>query len=157
MNGAWTAGTGDHQQFMRIALTMAERGMAAGGAPVGACLVRDGNVVARAQNAVVAHVDITAHAEVEVIRLACRDAQSLSLAECCLYVTVEPCAMCIAASHYAGIREIVFGADIAVMNQFTHNELTAADFGAGMAAPALTGGVLAEECAALVRQWGGMQ
>jgi tRNA(Arg) A34 adenosine deaminase TadA len=155
MNGAKTAGAGEHQQFMRKALAMAERGMAAGGAPVGACLVRDGVVVGLAQNAVVASLDITAHAEIVVIREACRELQTLSLSEFRLYVTVEPCAMCLAACHYAGITEIFFGADIAAMHAITGNEL-ANDrnvTGVRQLAPDITGGVLESDCIAMLNAW----
>ena len=155
MNGAKTAGAGEHQQFMRKALAMAERGMAAGGAPVGACLVRDGVVVGLAQNAVVASLDITAHAEIVVIREACRELQTLSLAGARLYVTVEPCAMCLAACHYAGITEIFFGADIAAMHAVTGSELSTDNNSAGGAQPSpeITGGVLASECIAMLNAW----
>ena len=125
MKAAGKTGADEHQRFMRIALQMAERGLAAGGAPVGACLVHEGVVVSKAQNAVVANLDVTAHAEVVVIRKACRVLQSLQLANCTLYVSVEPCAMCFAASHYAGISEIVFAADIKTMQALTGNELSA--------------------------------
>ena len=67
------------EQFMRVALTMAERGMAAGGPPVGACLVRDTEVIASAHNAVISDLDVTAHAEVAVIRSACRELRALDL------------------------------------------------------------------------------
>ena len=69
---------------------------------MGACLVKEGQVIARAHNAVIADLDITAHAEICVLREACREQRTLSLVDCILYVTVEPCAMCLAASFYAG-------------------------------------------------------
>ncbi len=164
MNGAELTGADEHQRFMRAALQMAERGMAAGGPPVGACLVRDGVIISRAQNAVVADLDITAHAEIVAIRTACREQRTLSLESSTLYVTVEPCAMCMAASFYAGIGHIVFGADIAEMQARTGAELgagsnagsdtAASDFFANVAGmPGMTGGVLDEECRALLDAW----
>jgi tRNA(Arg) A34 adenosine deaminase TadA len=155
MNGADTTATGEHQQFMRIALTMAERGVAAGGAPVGACVVRSGVVVSRGQNSVVANLDVTAHAEIVVIRDACRELQTLSLPDCQLYVTVEPCAMCLAACTYAGISHVYFGAGIDAMHAITGNELPSnLNLGSGkLKVPQLTGGVLADECAALLHAW----
>lgn len=154
MNGAGTAGAGDqHQQHMRTALTMAERSLAAGGAPVGACLIRDGQLVARAGNAVAANLDVTAHAEIELIRQACRELNTLSLADCQLYVTVQPCAMCLAACHYAGITDIYFGAGIEAMHRVTGNELAVGMQNADASGPLLTGGILAQACEALIERW----
>ena len=154
MNGAGTAGAGDqHQQHMRTALKMAERSLAAGGAPVGACLIRDGQLVGQAGNAVVANLDITAHAEIELIRQACRDLKTLSLSGCQLYVTVQPCAMCLAACHYAGISEVFFGATIESVQRVTGNELAADSSQQSASDVQLTGGILAAECEALIESW----
>lgn len=144
------------ERFMHRALEMARRGLAAGGPPVGACLVRDDVVLAESANAVIGKLDITAHAEVEVIRHACAAQRSLDLSGSTLYVTVEPCAMCLAACHYAGIRTIVFGASLAAMQAITGGEITlkpeslAADVDTPLQ---LHGGVLASECTALLTQW----
>lgn len=145
----------DAERYMRFALQMAERGMAAGGPPVGACLVRDGDVLVSAHNCVVGELDITAHAEITVIRQACRELQTLSLSGSVLYVTVEPCAMCLAASHYAGIAEIVFGAPIAAMQAITNDELSvpAEELLGDAASLSVSGGVLSAECQALLDQW----
>ena len=142
--------------FMRAALTMAERGLAAGGPPVGACLVRDGQIVSRNHNAVVGELDITAHAEIVVIRDACRALRSLQLEDCVLYVTVEPCPMCLAACHYAGIGRIVCGAPIAAMQAITGSELLVSPdalFAAQAGKPLITHGVLAQESQALLDKW----
>jgi len=141
---------------MRTALEMARRGMAAGGPPVGACLVRDGRLVSRNHNAVVSELDITAHAEIVVIREACRELRSLNLEGCVLYVTVEPCPMCLAACHYAGISAIVFGAPIDAMQAITGHELlleSDALFANQGNRPLIRGGVLADECQLLLDQW----
>ena len=136
---------------MRIALQMAERGMAAGGPPVGACLVRDGEVIASAHNSVISELDVTAHAEISLIRQACRELHVLSLEGCSLYVTVEPCLMCMSACFYAGIREIVFGAPIGAMQALTNSELC---MDVGELYPAtITGGVLEADCLALLARW----
>jgi len=142
---------------MRTALEMARRGMAAGGPPVGACIVRDGRLISRNHNAVVGELDITAHAEIVAIRDACRELRRLNLEGCVLYVTVEPCPMCLAACHYAGINRVVFGAPIAAMHAITGNELlldTDALFGNAPVRLQLHGGVLADECSLLLEQWG---
>ncbi len=142
---------------MRVALEMAERGMASGGPPVGACLVRDGELIAKSHNSVIGELDVTAHAEIVAIRDACRVLRSLNLAGCSLYVTVQPCPMCLAACHYAGIAEIIYGVSIEAMQAITHSELcvSPAELFAGRAEqPIITGGVLTDECQALLERWG---
>jgi len=144
------------EQFMRVALSMAERGMASGGPPVGACLVRDGTAVAKGHNAVIGELDVTAHAEMVVIREACRTLRSLRLNDCSLFVTVQPCPMCLAACYYAGITEIVYGVSIEAMQAITQGELcvSPAELFAGRAEqPMITGGILAAECQALLTSW----
>lgn len=138
------------ERFMREAIGMARRSLAAGGPPVGAVLVRRGELLASAQNEVVAALDVTAHAEIQLIRSACKSLRTLSLEGCELYVTVEPCAMCAAASLYAGIERIVFGAPISAMELRTGREAHAPD---EMAAPARLGGVMLDECLALFDEW----
>lgn len=145
-----------HEPFMRAALEMARRGLAAGGPPVGACLVRDGQVISRNHNAVVGEFDITAHAEIVVIRAACRELRSLQLEGCVLYVSVEPCPMCLAACYYAGIRSIVFGAPITAMQAITGSELLATPdvlFARQADKPHVIGGMLAGDSQALLDQW----
>jgi tRNA(Arg) A34 adenosine deaminase TadA len=156
------AGTSQHEVFMRAALEAARRGMLAGEPPVGACLVAGGasgtpTIVTTLSNAVIGELDITAHAEMRVIRAACRQLRKLDLNGCQLYVTVEPCLMCLTACHYAGITEVIYGAAIADMNAITGNELggrPAASPG-GTALLKLEGGCLAAECRALIATWSG--
>jgi tRNA(Arg) A34 adenosine deaminase TadA len=146
------------EQFMRVALEMAERGMASGGPPVGACLVRTGQVVSRGHNSVIGELDITAHAEMVVIREACRKLRTLQLQGCVLYVTVQPCPMCLSACYYAGIREVVYGASIEALDAFTGNELCASPaelFAGRTEQPLLTAGVLADDSRALLQSWNG--
>ena len=146
-----------HDVFMRAALAAARRGMLAGEPPVGACLVADGKIIATLSNAVIGELDITAHAEMRVIREACRQLRRLDLSECTLYVTVEPCLMCLTACHYAGIAEVFYGAAIADMNAITGNEVGSSP-GASlrdMVSLKLEGGCLAAECRALIASWSG--
>ncbi len=140
---------------MRAALEAARRGMLAGEPPVGACLVADGEIVATLGNAVIGDLDITAHAEIRVLREACRQRRTLNLAGCSLYVTVEPCLMCLAACHYAGITEVIFGAGIEDMHAVTGNELhgTLPSSPDGSDALRIEGGCLAAECRALLTAW----
>lgn len=96
--------------FMAMALEEARAAAARGEVPVGAVLVRGGEVIARAGNRSRADSDPTAHAEIVAIRAACRDAGSERLPDADLYVTLEPCAMCAAAISFARIRRLYFGA-----------------------------------------------
>jgi len=95
---------------MREALDEARQGMAGGEVPVGAVVVLDGAVVARAHNAPIALVDPTAHAEVLVLREAARKAGNYRLPGATLYATVEPCAMCCGALLQARVARLVYGA-----------------------------------------------
>jgi tRNA(Arg) A34 adenosine deaminase TadA len=96
--------------FMDMALQEAEKAAARGEVPVGAVLVLDGEVLARDGNRTLELNDPTAHAEVLVIRAACRAMASQRLPDCDLYVTLEPCPMCAGAISFARIRRLYYGA-----------------------------------------------
>jgi cytidine deaminase len=98
------------RSHMQIALTEAEAAAARGEIPVGAVLLRDGKVVAQAGNRTRELNDPTAHAEVLVIREACRVLRQERLTGCDLYVTLEPCPMCAAAISNARIGRLYYGA-----------------------------------------------
>jgi tRNA(adenine34) deaminase len=95
---------------MSIALEEARAAAARGEVPVGCVVVRDGTIVARAGNRTIADRDPTAHAELVAIRAAASALGSERLADCDLYVTLEPCAMCASAMSFARIRRLYFGA-----------------------------------------------
>jgi len=95
---------------MSIAIEEARAAGARGEVPVGCVVVRDGTIVARAGNRTIADHDPTAHAELIAIRAAASTLGSERLADCDLYVTLEPCAMCAAAMSFARIRRLYFGA-----------------------------------------------
>lgn len=99
------------ETFMDMALSEARAAAKAGEVPVGAVIVRDGAVIARAGNRPIALADPTAHAELLAIRAASRALGNARLADCDLYVTLEPCAMCAAAISFARIRRLYFGAE----------------------------------------------
>jgi tRNA(adenine34) deaminase len=98
------------QSFMDDALAEAHAAQAAAEVPVGAVLVREGAIVARAGNRTLRDRDPTAHAEMLVIRAAAAALGSERLTDCDLYVTLEPCAMCAAAISFARIRRLYYGA-----------------------------------------------
>lgn len=96
--------------FMALALDEARAAAAAGEVPVGALVVRGGEILARAQNRVERDRDPTAHAEILAIRAACRITGEKRLSDASLYVTLEPCAMCAQAIALAHLEGLVFAA-----------------------------------------------
>ena len=105
------------EDFMRLAIEKTREGIAAGQSPFGSAIVKNGEVVAVTHNTVWKTTDPTAHAEVNCIRRAAASLGTIELAGCTLYSTCEPCPMCLAASHWAKIDRVVFGATIAAMSR----------------------------------------
>jgi tRNA(adenine34) deaminase len=99
----------DHEPFMRLALAQAAVGRAAGEVPVGAVVVLDDVVVGRGYNHPIGSSDPTAHAEVLALRDAARTTGNYRLTGAALYVTVEPCLMCVGAIVHARIATVVYG------------------------------------------------
>jgi tRNA(adenine34) deaminase len=99
-----------HQAFMAMALDQARQGLAAGEVPIGAVVVLDGRVIARAFNQPISTCDPTAHAELLVLRDAGKAAGNYRLTDATVYVTLEPCLMCVGALVHARVREVVYGA-----------------------------------------------
>jgi len=98
-------------QFMELALAEARCAGERGEVPIGAVLVLDNRVVAKAGNRTRELNDVTAHAEIVAIRLACEELGQERLAGADLYVTLEPCTMCAAAISFARIRRLYYGAE----------------------------------------------
>lgn len=113
----------DDQRFMRMALDACRQGVAKGQTPFGACIVRDGQVIACTHNTVWLNIDPTSHAEVHAIRVACRHLQHVHLEGCTIYSTTEPCPMCFSAIHWSRIGRIVFAARVEDAQAFGFNEL----------------------------------
>jgi tRNA(adenine34) deaminase len=138
------------QAMMQLALSEARAAMAAGEVPVGAVVVRHGQVIATGRNAPIDALDPTAHAEINAIRAAAQVLGNYRLDDCELYVTLEPCAMCSGAMLHARLKRVVFGAadpktgaagsviDLFAQNQLNHQT-------------GVHGGVLAEESGALLQ------
>lgn len=133
---------------MDAALDVARRALLAGEVPIGACLVCGDRSLAVA-NRVVSTQDPTAHAEIQVIRAAAKQWRDWEPGACRLYVTVEPCPMCIAACHYAGIREIVYAVSLADFNELSGDELLAPVASGAL----LTGGCRRDASLELLRTW----
>lgn len=140
------------QELMAAALAEARAAVAAGEVPVGAVVVRDGRIIARASNRTVRDQDPTAHAETLALRAASQVVGSWRLDGCTLYVTLEPCAMCAGAIVLARVDRVVFGAwdDKAGMagsvgDLLRHPRLNHR--------PQVLSGVAAEESTALLREF----
>jgi tRNA(adenine34) deaminase len=139
-----------HQEFMEMALEEARRGLAAGEVPIGAVLVVDARIVARAFNQPISTSDPTAHAEMLVLREAGKAAGNYRLNGATLYVTVEPCLMCVGALVHARVREVVYGSAEpktgALVSAVRGLELPGLNHRFDVA-----GGVCEEECRALIQ------
>jgi tRNA(adenine34) deaminase len=98
------------EEFMRLALAEAEKALLAGEVPVGAVVVRGGEVIASAHNGPVGLRDPSAHAEILALRRAAAAEGNYRLAGTTLYVTIEPCLMCAGALIHARVSRLVFGA-----------------------------------------------
>lgn len=96
--------------FMQAALALAANAADNGEVPVGALVVRDGEIIGCGQNSMIARNDPTAHAEILALRDAARRIGNYRLVDCELYVTLEPCAMCAGAMMHARIARVIFGA-----------------------------------------------
>ncbi len=97
-------------EFMKAADELARENLQTGaGGPFGACIVKDGKIVGKGSNHVLANNDPTAHAEVTAIRDACRNLSTYDLSGCELYTSCFPCPMCMAASVWANIKKVYYG------------------------------------------------
>ena len=101
---------GEHERFMRLALAEAATAQASGEVPVGAAIVLEGRVIGVGGNRPIGAIDPTAHAEIVAMRAAAASIGNYRLTGATLYVTVEPCLMCVGAMIHARIGRVVFGA-----------------------------------------------
>lgn len=145
------------RQFMGEAIDVGRASALSGeGGPFGACIVRDGVVLAKSGNRVLHANDPTAHAEVSAIRAACVAAGSHLLRGATIFSTTEPCPMCFAAIHWAQIERIVFGTSIADVHLLGFNELTISNEQMrtlGGSPVQLVCGFMEVECRALLDEW----
>ncbi|MDY4487537.1 MAG: nucleoside deaminase [Candidatus Limivicinus sp.] len=142
----------EREEYMALALALAKEAAEAGEVPVG-CVIADGEgrVIGRGRNRREESGDATAHAEVEAIRQACAAIGNWRLEKCSIYVTLEPCPMCTGAIINSRIPTVVFGAREALSGSCgSVIDLFSENYGHR---PAVFGGVLAEDCAALLRDF----
>ena len=141
----------EREEYMRQALALAEEAAGHGDVPVGCVVVKDGAVIGRGCNRREDRGDAVAHAEVEAIRQACRAVGGWNLHDCALYVTLEPCPMCAGAIINARVGTVCYGArDEKAGACGSVLDLFAERFNHR---PRVYGGVLKEECAALLQDF----
>lgn len=141
-----------HEDFMALAILEAKKAEALGEVPIGAIIVRDGLVIARAHNLRESEASPLAHAEILAIDQASRELGAWRLSGCSLYVTLEPCPMCAGAIIQSRIDQVIYGAadtkagcagslmNLLADDRFNHQ-------------PELISGVLAEECGLLLKDF----
>jgi tRNA(adenine34) deaminase len=147
-----TGGEEQDAHWMRVALALADEAWRRGEVPVGAVVVADGKIVGRGFNTPIGRHDPTAHAEIVALRAAAQELGNYRLPDCELYVTLEPCPMCAGAIMQARLRRLIFGAPdpktgacgsvVDLLGEPRLNHQTTA-----------TGGVLADECGALLKRF----
>ena len=137
------------EQYMRAALELAQQAQGMGEVPVGALVVKDGEIIGRGYNAPISGRDPSAHAEMQALRQAAQSLGNYRLVGCDLYVTLEPCLMCAGAIMHARLARLVYGATDyktgvcgSLPNVFAEARLNHHT--------KVTGGVLADECGAML-------
>lgn len=140
------------RQFMQQALDQAKLAGAAGEVPVGAVLVRDGQVISRGFNQPISNSDPSAHAEMMALRSAAQNESNYRLPGTTLYVTLEPCTMCAGAMLHARVERVVFGAADpktgaagSVLNVFSEKQINHQT--------QVEGGIMSEECGQILRNF----
>jgi len=144
------------EYFMHLALAKAQEGLNEGQSPFGACIVKDGEVLACTHNQVLKNTDITAHAEVTAIREACERLGAIDLSDCLIFSTCEPCPMCFSAIHWAKIKKIVYGASIEDARKLGFSELTISNLKMkelGRSSVEIQGDFLKKEALNLFQAW----
>ncbi len=143
--------------YMRLAIDSARKGFRRGqGGPFGACIVKDGRVLAVAHNSVLRDKAATRHAEIRAIEEASRRLKTHELDGCELFSTTEPCVMCFAAINWARIPRVTFGTTVSDAKKLGFNELTISNSALkrlGKSAIRLRAGVLRDECRGLFEEW----
>jgi tRNA(Arg) A34 adenosine deaminase TadA len=146
----------DPSELMQLAIEKCRRGLALGQSPFGCAIARDGHILSCSHNTVVLTTDITAHAEVNAIREACKKVGDIFLDGAIVATTCEPCPMCMAALHWARVETVYYGATIADADTAGFNELqlpAAELLRQGGSKLKLVPNVLQKECCKLFDEW----
>jgi tRNA(adenine34) deaminase len=140
------------QQYMRMAIEQAQLAAQSGEVPVGAVLVRDGQVISKAFNKPIGNHDPSAHAEMLALREAALAEENYRIPGTTLYVTLEPCAMCSGAMLHARVSRVVYGAPDpktgaagSVLDLFSSKQINHQT--------SVAGGIMSEECGQLLRDF----
>ncbi len=138
--------------FMSKALKEAFKASLIDEVPIGCVIVKDNKIVARGHNKRENKLDVTSHAEMEAIRKANKKLKNWRLVDCDLYVTIEPCIMCMGAIYQSHIRKVYYGAPDpkggAVSSSINFNEIKNLNH-----YPEIEGGVLQEECSQIIKDY----
>jgi len=102
--------TDEDLKFMKLALGLAKKAELKNEVPVGALIVQNGEIIGQGMNTSISDHDPTSHAEINAIREAAKAIKNYRLKDCAIYVTLEPCAMCVGAIQHARIEKIIYGA-----------------------------------------------
>ena len=140
------------EKWMALAIKQAVKSDIEGEVPVGAVLIKDGQLIAKAHNQPISTNDATAHAEIQLLRAAGKHQKNYRLIDTTIYVTLEPCAMCLSAMMHARIARMVFGAyDAKTGVCGSCSDLTNADFFNHKIH--IKGGVLENKCSKLLQDF----
>lgn len=145
-------GIAEHEAWMRHAIRLAQRAEQYGEVPVGAVIVKDGRCLAEGWNSSIITHDPSAHAEIVALRKAGLAIENYRLCDTTVYVTLEPCVMCMGALSHARIKQLVFGA-FDPKRGAVCNALSLADAGFLNHRIEWQGGVLEAECSGLLRDF----
>lgn len=138
-------------EYMQLALLEADKALSIDEVPIGAVIVQDGKVIASAYNTRNSSRDATAHAEILAIQQACRILGDWRLSGCTMYVTLQPCLMCLGACYNARLDGIVFGAyDTNTGSRHTDMLANANTLNHTLT---VTGGVLEQQCSDMLRSY----
>ena len=137
-------------KWMALAIKQADKADAEGEVPVGAVIVKDGKLIAQAHNQPISTNDATAHAEIQVLRAAGKLQKNYRLIDTTIYVTLEPCAMCLGAMMHARIKRMVYGtSDPKTGVCGSHVDLTTESFFNHKME--ISGGILEKDCKKLLQ------
>ena len=139
-------------KFMRMALLEAKKAAKEDEVPIGAVIVKDNKVISRGHNKREAKNDVTSHAEIEAIRKASKKLNDWQLIDCDLYVTIEPCVMCMGAIIQSRIKNVYYGSEDpkggAVVSSLNMKDIKNLNH-----YPSIEGGILKEECSKVIKDY----
>tara|TARA_B100000795_G_scaffold65322_1_gene44371 strand:- start:2023 stop:2463 length:441 start_codon:yes stop_codon:yes gene_type:complete len=139
----------EDEKWMKIAINEANLANNENEIPVGAVLIKNGKIIAKAHNQPISKNDPTAHAEIQVLRLAGKKLENYRLTNTILYVTLEPCQMCFGAMMHARVKRIVYGADDTKKNKCG----TCEDLKNTKHQIEITSGILQNDCSEILKKF----